>query len=65
MKTTTYLLRDVDVRLWRKVRDRAKAEGVSVRFLLVQMLTLYADGRVALVAVADDDAPFDGGYAIK
>lgn len=50
MKTTTYLLRDVDARIWRRVRDRAKTEGVSVRGIILYLLKAYADGRVAVAA---------------
>lgn len=55
MTTTTYLLRDIDDRLWRKVRERAKADGHSVRGLILQLLKAYASGRVTLIAVGDDD----------
>jgi hypothetical protein len=42
-----YLLDKIPVTLWTKVRDQAKAEGVSIRGLLLTLLTQWTE---------DDDA---------
>lgn len=39
----TYLLRNIPLHLWRKVKDRAKAEGHSIRWVILKLLTEYAD----------------------
>jgi hypothetical protein len=37
----TYLLRDIEPRLWRDVKTRAEREGHSIRWVLLQLLTRY------------------------
>jgi hypothetical protein len=37
----TYLLRDVSVALWAKVKARATSEGRKIRFVIIKMLERY------------------------
>lgn len=39
---TTFLLRDVDPTLWRKVKARAARDGISLKAALHALLTYYA-----------------------
>lgn len=39
-----YLLRDVDVDLWRRVKAKAAMRGESIRDVIVRLLTKFADG---------------------
>jgi len=41
-----YLLRDIDARLWARVKARADADGRSLRGLIIWLLTRYAAGKV-------------------
>ena len=43
-----YLLDKIPATLWRDVRAKAKREGVSLRGLILQLLTDWLHGRVAL-----------------
>jgi len=44
-----YPLRNIDDELWRKVRVRTTADGISVKDVIVRALELYAkDGQAAL-----------------
>ena len=40
-----YLLDKIPATLWRDVRAKAKREGVSIRALLLQLLTEWVDAR--------------------
>lgn len=42
----TYLLRDVPPSLWAKVRAHAKAKGMSVRALVIRLLTRCVNGEI-------------------
>jgi hypothetical protein len=46
----TYLLRSVDEQLWRRVTAQAKAQGLTVRTVLILLLDAYASGRVVVEA---------------
>ena len=37
----TYLLRDIDDKLWSAVKKRATNEGHSIKWVIVQLLTKY------------------------
>ena len=41
--TIDYRLRDIDKRLWTRVKERARSEGHPVRWVLLQLLTRYAE----------------------
>jgi hypothetical protein len=45
-KPQTYLLRDVDGELWRRVKAQAATDGVPLRTVVLELLERYADGRV-------------------
>lgn len=38
----SYLLRDIDEKLWRRVKARAASEGRTLRFVVDEMLAAYA-----------------------
>lgn len=46
----TYLLRDIDEKLWARVKTRAGHEGLSLRMLIVLLLRAYADGEIVITA---------------
>jgi hypothetical protein len=39
-------VRDIDDGLWARVKARAKAEGRTIRGLILWLLQRYADGKV-------------------
>ncbi len=39
----TYNLRDIDDGLWRRLKVRAFSEGMSIRTVIVYLLTYYAE----------------------
>lgn len=41
----TYLLRDVDPDLWKRVKSKAAREGISLRDLILRLLRSYLSGR--------------------
>lgn len=41
----TYLLRDIDDELWRKVKSKAAAEGMTVKDVILQLLAEWVKGR--------------------
>lgn len=51
-RTTRYLLDHIDTGLWRRVRAKARREGVSLRTLILRLLTGWAAG---------DQPPTSGG----
>lgn len=42
-KGAQYLIRDIDRELWSAVRRRVKEEGRNIRWVIVQLLQLYAN----------------------
>jgi hypothetical protein len=40
--STTYLLRDIDPKLWAKVQAKAKSEGRTARGVILLLLAYYA-----------------------
>ena len=40
--TTSYLLRDIDPELWRRVKSRAALDGLSLKDIITKMLRAYA-----------------------
>lgn len=43
-----YLLDAIPAGLWTKVRDRAKRDGISLRGLILTLLTLWLEGDIKL-----------------
>jgi len=41
----TYLLRDIDDDLWRKVKSKAAAEGMTVKDVILKLLAEWVKGR--------------------
>ena len=46
----TYLVKDIDPELWKRVRLRAVADNLTVREVLQRLIERYAAGKVPLVA---------------
>lgn len=40
----SFMLRQIDPDLWRRVKARAALEGRTVRSVLLDLITAYADG---------------------
>jgi hypothetical protein len=49
----SYILRTIDPDLWARVKARSSAEGVPLRAVILKLLALYAEGKVAIKAVRD------------
>jgi hypothetical protein len=45
---SSYILRDPDPDLWNRVKERAAREGRPLRFVILSLLKLYADGKVRI-----------------
>lgn len=43
---TAYFLRNVDPKVWAKVKERASQDGYSLRDLIEALLRAYGDGEV-------------------
>lgn len=53
----SYNLREIDSDLWKRVKARATYEGRNIRFVLMQLLRVYADhGYTHVVERADERA---------
>lgn len=50
-----YALRGVDRELWTRVKTRAAAEGRSIRYVLVELLKIYARHGFHVVETFDRD----------
>lgn len=50
VEAATYLLRDVDAATWEQFKARAKADGVTARGALLQLIAAYTRGDVTLSA---------------
>lgn len=48
-----YILRRIDVDLWLHVKERAASEGRNVRFVLIEMLKIYAEHGYAVIEAFD------------
>ncbi len=46
MKLTSFILRDIDAKLWKGVKARAGKEGHSLRWVLLALLRAYVEGSV-------------------
>jgi predicted HicB family RNase H-like nuclease len=44
----SYILRDIDADLWRRVKSKAALEGVSVKKLIEQLLRTWVDADSAV-----------------
>ncbi len=40
----SYVVRKIDDKLWRSVKSRAAAEGLTLKMLTVKLLQMYAEG---------------------
>lgn len=53
-----YILRDIDVDLWKRVKDRAaKDNQPSMKRVIFALLQLYADGKVSVTTTAQAAKP--------
>jgi hypothetical protein len=48
----SYLLRDIDAGMWKRVRTRATSEGRNLRFLILHLLALYAQYGLEAIETA-------------
>lgn len=44
----SYILRNIDPKLWERVKARAQRDDLPLRALILAMLKAYADGRLEL-----------------
>lgn len=44
----SYLLRNLDPRLWTRFKARAKDEGIHMRTLLLLLVEAYTEGKVSV-----------------
>jgi hypothetical protein len=51
---TAYTLRRIPTDLWKKVRSRAAYEGRTMRFVLLELLRVYAKHGFRIVETFDD-----------
>lgn len=40
----SYVVRKIDEKLWRQVKSRAAAEGLTLKILTTKLFQMYADG---------------------
>jgi hypothetical protein len=52
-KQVDYALRAVDAELWKNVKARAAQEGRSIRFVLIELLKVYARHGFTVVETFD------------
>jgi len=45
-----YILRTIDPALWARVKARALTDGMPLRGVILKLLALYADGKIAINA---------------
>jgi hypothetical protein len=50
---TKYTLRNIDTELWLRVKERAAKEGRSLRFVLLEVLKIYAKYGFTIVETFD------------
>jgi hypothetical protein len=43
-----YILRQFDDALWQRFKARAQGEGRGLRWVLLELIRMYADGRVSV-----------------
>lgn len=48
-----YFLRDIDPELWRKVKARAAFDGRPIRFVILELLKVYAEHGYTVVETFD------------
>lgn len=41
----SYVLREIDDHLWKRIKTKAAAEGVSIKSVLVSLIEGWADGE--------------------
>lgn len=49
-KLAAYILRNIDDKLWARVKARAQADGLPLRGLILALLRAYADRVIHLTA---------------
>jgi hypothetical protein len=52
VSTVSYILRNIDPALWRRVRRRVGAEGSTIREVMLLLLEEFAAGRLKLETTA-------------
>jgi hypothetical protein len=54
---STYVLRQVDEALWRRFKSRAAAEGLPLKYLMLQLIEAYADRKIDVAVKAERMTP--------
>ena len=57
MKLTSFILRDIDTKLWKGVKARAEKDGHSLRWVLLALLRTYVEGGTAGAVGQRQDEP--------
>lgn len=55
-----YRLTDIDPSLWRRVKSRSAYEGRSIRFVLLELLKVYATHGFRVVETFNGKEPRNG-----
>lgn len=46
----SYILRNMDPELWARFKARSEQDGIPMRALILKLVELYADGKIAISA---------------
>ncbi len=57
MKLTSFILRDIDTKLWKGVKARAEKDGHSLRWVLLALLRTYVEGGTACAVGQRQEEP--------
>jgi hypothetical protein len=49
----TKMFRDVDEKMWKRFKQRAKAEGRKEKWVALRLFALYADGVIKVASVGE------------
>lgn len=62
-----YMIRNLDEKMWKKFRTRVESEGRFTRWVVEQLFTRYADGRLTVDGTDPGPDPTEDGksYMIK
>ena len=53
----TYLLRDIDQDIWARVKAQAKADNMTAKDVMLELVKAYASGEVIISKPAAEPAP--------
>jgi len=55
--TMTYLLRDIDPDTWTRVKAQAKADNMTAKDVMLELIKAYASGEVIISKPSAEPAP--------